>query len=420
MNKKMKYKLFMVGLAAGLLTMCTPPETADAGMDAAEEARRDSLREIRCPRLFSSAAEYYKNRDWSATVRIYNELVDLGCDRDDPQEVYLYYAIAFEYMGQYDSSEYVLLKGLQILPENIDLRKRLVYSYQKQGKIHEQINELDRLSYMAPDDLENKIDLAKLYGKEERFSDQIIVLKEILKIDPANEIAQGDLARAYELSGLDPLDVYRNRWENNTDNVSYGLDYADRLMTAERPHEAIDVLKLVLAADPTSKLAYRKLADTYDTVDRLSDAAETYERLFKLDSRDFRVAVKISAIYVDNQDYGSAYNWADKATTLFNEGEAFGAKGNVYYKAFQVCRTADISLNDRIVATLAYKYFEIAEEKGFLRFSRSKNWLKENEVLFGKAQWFMLDDEKKNKGYVKAESDCYNWVVERLDKDRQW
>lgn len=409
----------MMSLAIGLLTMCAPPETTDMGIDSAEEARRDSIRDVRCPRLFSSAAEYYKNRDWNATVRVYGELVDLGCDREDPKEVYLYYAIAYEYMGKYDSSEYVLLKGLQILPNNIDLRKRLVYAYQKQGKIYEQTNELDRLSYMVPEDLEIKIELAKLYGKDERFSDQITVLKEILKIDAGNETAQGDLARAYEMSGLDPLDVYRNRWENNTGNVSYGLDYADRLMTVDRHEEAIDALKLVLTADPTSKLAYRRLADAYDVLDRLTDAAETYERLFKLDSRDFRVAVKISEIYIDNQDFSAAYNWADKAT-LFNEGEAYGAMGNVYYKAFQVCRTADISLNDRIVATLAYKYFEIAEEKGYSRFNRSKSWLKENEVLFGKAQWFMLDDEQKNNGYVKPEGDCYSWMVERLDKDPKW
>ncbi|MFQ6614390.1 MAG: tetratricopeptide repeat protein, partial [Fidelibacterota bacterium] len=87
----------------------------------------------------SSAAEYYRNQDWQATVRIYGELVDLGCDESHPQfsppeEIYLYWAIAYEYLAKYDSSEYVLLKGLQKLPDNIDLRKRLAYSYKKQGE----------------------------------------------------------------------------------------------------------------------------------------------------------------------------------------------------------------------------------------------------------------------------------------------
>ena len=137
---KNKFLLFAVLI---FVTMCAPP-APDVSADAAEEARLDSIRQVRCPRVFSSAAEFYKNRDWENTVKVYGELTDLGCDRDDPKEVYLYYAIAYEYMGRYDSSEYVLLKGLTFLPDNIELRKRLAYSYQKQGKKDLQMDELDR------------------------------------------------------------------------------------------------------------------------------------------------------------------------------------------------------------------------------------------------------------------------------------
>ena len=38
---------------------------------AANKKRLDSLRNLRCPRLMSSAAEYYRNRDWKQTVKIY-------------------------------------------------------------------------------------------------------------------------------------------------------------------------------------------------------------------------------------------------------------------------------------------------------------------------------------------------------------
>ena len=77
--------------------------------------------------------------------------------------------------------------------------------------------------------------------------------------------------------------------------------------------------------------------------------------LFKLDPRDFRVAIKISDVYVEDQDYKSAFNWADKAVTLSDEGEAYGAKGNVYYKAFQSCRSGEISVDDRVIATLSHE-----------------------------------------------------------------
>ena len=109
-QKSLIHKLLLLSVASVFITMCTPPEQSDADADFAERARLDSIREVRCPRVFSSAAEFYKNRDWGATVRAYDELTELGCDQDDPKEVYLYYAIAYEYMGKYDSSEIVLLK----------------------------------------------------------------------------------------------------------------------------------------------------------------------------------------------------------------------------------------------------------------------------------------------------------------------
>ena len=418
--KVFSQKLLMISAASVFITMCTPPEQSDVDSDLAEQARLDSIRKVRCPRIFSSAAEFYKNRDWGATVRAYDELTDLGCDRDDPQEVYLYYAIAYEYMGNYDSSEYVLLKGLSFLPDNIDLRKRLAFAYEKQGKTSLQMDELDRLSFLSPEDIKIKSDLATLYGDQDRYDDQIAVLKDLLKIDPNNEGAQSDLAQAYEKSGRDPLDVYESRFNNNPENVSYGLDYADKLISADRPYDAIKVLRQVADVDPSSKITLRKLAQAYDSDDNLPDAAKTYEKLFRLDPRDFRVAVKIAEVYVEDEDYSSAFTWADKAVTLSGEGEAYGAKGNVYYKAFQACRSNDISTDDRVIASFAYKQFEEADKKGFSKYSRSKNWLKDNEVLFGKAQWFMMNSDIKNLGYVKDSNNCYSWVTEKLNKEKGW
>ena len=399
--------------------MCAPP-APEISADEVEEARQDSIRKVRCPRVFSSAAEFYKNRDWENTVKVYGELTDLGCDREDPKEVYLYYAIAYEYMGRYDSSEYVLLKGLNFLPEDVELRKRLAYSYQKQNKKDLQMNELDRLSYLSPQDVDIKTELSKLYANEGRYDDQIIVLKDLLKIQPNNEGAQSDLAQAYEKSGRDPLDVYKSRYESNPDNISYGLDYSDKLLEADRPNQAIDVLKQVVDEDPTSKVAFRKLAQAYDTADDLESAAKTYEKLFRLDPRNFRTAIKISEVYLENQDYSSAFDWADRAVMLSNEGESVAAKANVYYKGFQACRSGQITTDDRVVATLAYEAFDKAEELGFSRYSRSKSWLNDNEVLFGKAQWFMMDANVKNKGFIKTTTSCYSWVGEKLNKKSNW
>ena len=96
------------------------------------------------------------------------------------------------------------------------------------------------------------------------------------------------------MTGRDPLQIYGERFRNNPDNVSYGLDYADRLLNAERPEDAIDVLEQVIGQDNTSKVAYRKIALAYDRAEMFKQASESYEELFKLDPRDFRVALQVS------------------------------------------------------------------------------------------------------------------------------
>ena len=112
--------------------------------------------------------------------------------------------------------------------------------------------------------------------------------------------------------------------------------------------------------------------------------------------------------------------WAEKAITSSKSGEAYGQRGNVYYKAFQECRSVDISIDDRIIASLAHESFKLAEENNYRRFHNSLLWLEENEVLFGRSQWFMLDANKKKQGYIKPDTECYKWVEKKLEKDASW
>ena len=409
-----------------VIMMCVPPSETSSS-SSQNKKKLDSLRKVRCPRLMSSAAEYYRNRDWKRTVKIYEEITSLDCDEWNinfapPQEIYQYYAIAYEQMGKFDSSEFVLLDGLQKLPENVELRKRLAYSYKKQGKGEQEIIEYERLVEMVPEDISVMNDLSKLYKDNERYDDQIFILERILKIDEENEIAQSELAMAFESSGRNPLDVYRKRFENNPDNLSYGLDYAERLTQADEYDAAIPILNKLIKQDSSSKLAYRKLAEANKEIDDLLGAAKAYEELFKIDPRDFRIALNISDVYLNNNDYRLALKWADKAVSIdAKSGDGLGQKGKVYYYGWDNFRQNPFTNDDRVVAKLAYDYFVKAEEKGYRGFSKT-TWLKENEkdILYGKAQWFMAEDKVKRSRNISTKTSEYDWVNEALKADDSW
>ena len=319
----------------------------------------------------SSAAEYYRNRDWKQTIRVYSEITDLSCDEWNsvyapPEEIYQYYSFAYTQLGRFDSAEYVLLDGLQKIPQNVQLRKQLAYAYKRQGKTDKEIIEYERLADISPDDVSILNDLAKIYKDQGSYDDQIIILRKILKVDDTNDVAQSELAVAYENSGKNPLEVYEKRYMDNLDNVSYGLDYSERLIKAERVDEAKDILKRIISKDPTSKLAYQKLGKVSWETDDLDEAASAYESLFKIDPRDGRVAIGISDIYIDSENYGKALRWADKSINLIeNNGNGYGQKGKVYYKAWESLKKNPLSVDDRIVAKLAYDNFTKAEKMSY-------------------------------------------------------
>lgn len=422
-------KVIMILVGSLFLSMCVPPTTEGDGQDLAGSREIDSLRNLKCPRYMSSAAELYRSQNWPATVNMYKQIDELGCDKWDPvmappQEIYLYWAIAYEQMARFDSTEFVLLKGLQLLPESVDLRKRLAYTYKRQGETQKQVIEYERIQQMAPDDVDNLHSLAELYAQLGQCNEQIYVLRKILDIEGNNEVVQGELAIAYEKCGKDPLEIYKERYNQNTQNISYGIDYANRLIAADRPGEAVPVLEAVIRIDQGSKLAYRTVGEAYYKINDLEKSSKAYEELFNLYPKDWQTAIKISDINIEFRNFDKAMRWADKAiqASRNTENEKYGLaqKGNVYYKAFQSCRTTDISDNDRIVASLAYNYFKKVEELGIRKYSMSVKWLEDNEVLFGKANWFMLTTSQKSKGYLEPGSSCYSWISEKLKKDPSW
>ena len=81
------------------------------------------------------------------------------------------------------------------------------------------------------------------------------------------------------------------------------------------------LLKNVIQIDPSSKIAYRKLGEAQKSLDNLTEAAKAYEELFKIDSRDARVALEISEVFLLDNQFGKALRWADKAISVNNKLE---------------------------------------------------------------------------------------------------
>ena len=382
--------------------------------------------EDRCPQLLSSSAEYYRSSNWELSASSYSQMMDLRCDQwnsdfVNPDDVYLYWSIALQNQGKFEESESVLIKGLEELPDNTSLMARLAYAYKKQNKIDEMIIEYERLMDSGSDDLTSLIDLARAYGQQGRSDEQISVLKKVLKIDPNNSSVQSELARAYEDSGEDPLDIFKARFEENPDNASYAVEYADKLMNNGDTSEAIDVLENTLSYNRENSMVYMSLGKAYNDNSDFEDAVEVLEDLFELDRNNFRVAMMVSENGIEMEDFELAFEWAQKAMKISkNNAESLAHLGNLYYKSMQTCRGDNFSRSDKIVASLAYEYFGKAQKKGNSKYFKQQKWLEENDVLFSYSDWFMTDKEIQASGKVSPSGRCYDWVSESLAKQSDW
>ena len=382
--------------------------------------------EDRCPQLLSSSAEYYRSSNWELSASSYSQMMDLRCDQwnsdfVNPDDVYLYWSIALQNQGKFEESESVLIKGLEELPDNTSLMARLAYAYKKQNKIDEMIIEYERLMDSGSEDLTSLIDLARAYGQQGRSDEQISVLKKVLKIDPNNSSVQSELARAYEDSGEDPLDIFKARFEENPDNASYAVEYADKLMNNGDTSEAIDVLENTLSYNRDNSMVYMSLGKAYNDNSDFEDAVEVLEDLFELDRNNFRVAMMVSENGIEMEDFELAFEWAQKAMKISkNNAESLAHLGNLYYKSMQTCRGDNFSRSDKIVASLAYEYFGKAQKKGNSKYFKQQKWLEENDVLFSYSDWFMTDKEIQASGKVSPSGRCYDWVSESLAKQSDW
>ena len=425
MRIRSRYLLQILGYGLIILisASCVPPEAEEEFPE--DEEWLEEKDDERCAQLLSSAAEYYKNKDWKSTIRVYRMLTNDGCDRGNEEQVYQFWAIAHERQAQFDSSEIVLLQGLKHLTDNLNLYNRLAYAYKRLGKSEDEAYVYQDILDIEPDNSETLKELARVYGDMERFEEQVEVLKQILELEPTNKSVEGDLVLAYENLGLDPLDIYRTRFAHNPNNVSYGIDLADQLMQSDEFVEAIDILEDLSHQRSSNgavskKLIFKKLAQAYVGNDQLSKASESYIRLFDEDPEDFRTAIEIVSLNIDISDFKTALLWIEKAIEIAPEnGEPLGYKGNVYYQATLDCREEEPSTDDKIVASLAQKYFKMSLEKGYRKFRRDVKYLDENadDLLFGLEDWFLLEDQSVS---LKPSGDCYSWVKEALPKDPSW
>ena len=433
----MKTRRLFRGLIAVLLTMvisifiinCIPPSTAttegDESVISAEKARQDSLRNLDCERYLSFAYSYYQNQNWSGAISNFKKMVDLGCDEDYARDIFAYYGRSYQQLAKedpvyYDSALFVYIEGEKYLPDNEFLHKNMAYIYHIQGKVDLELREYEKLVDINPDDIELYRNLVKLYFSSEKYEDALWPIEEILRIDPNDEQAVNDRMIAFDRMGKDIIDVQREQWEKNPDNIRYGMEYAFSLQDRLEYESAIEVYKRIAAIDNGNREVWENLGRLYTALDRTEDAMKSYLHINKnIDPKDIATIQQIVKGYLHKEDFPNALLWSEKAVDQGNQSLAYKIRAEVYYTGAEYC-VGDRKMNfeDKLVYKLAYDDYKKAFASGDQSVKSRIDFLK-SYLVPTVEDWFMnKDDEKGNPRRVfKPRGECYSWIKTDVKKD---
>ncbi len=396
--------------------VCVPPppsEPEEKALSAAEQKKR----ERDCLIALSNGWEYYKNREYEASIRNYKRLVDYGCGEEYATEVYLYFGRAYNEQGNLDSAVWAFQQGLRYLPEDKNLLANIAYLMHKRGDTEREINYYYRLVDVSPEDTEALSSLADLLKAEERYDDLIDVLNRWLAVEPDNARVQSELIQTFTAAGKDPLQFMRDRWKANPDNAQWGIDYARKLIENMDYALAYRELEQVIELHPSSRAAHQVLANAALDEGDVDRAIAALLGLFELNRTDAQAAQDLSQAYLHKGDFTAALQWAENGVRTSNQsGAAYYTRANVFYTAAEECsgdRESGVSnFQDKLVYLMAYEDYNTAVAKGFGRGRTRADFLEKN-LIPTKGDWFLQPADIR---VFKPQGKCHSWITRTVKR----
>jgi len=347
----------------------------------------------------------------------YNQLLKCNCGTLDPGNTFKYMAYSYQQLGLYDSASYIFKQGLKYTPEDIDLLQMAGNNSGRLENYDDQIYYFDKILSFEENNPEVLELLSNVFRDREMFEEQVNILNIWLKYEPSNKNANAEKKAAFAALGKDESDVDRERWESETSNIQYGLDYIRSLQDAGNTEKIIEVCTELLLYEKYNLTILRHLGDAYFNLYKEDDALNSYITLVKVDPTDFAAAIDISKILVNKEEFKDALDWAEKAISMSGKkGEAIYQRGEVFFDIAEICSVNEneISYWTRAIYELAWQDYRDAFNMGYKEAKNRKIFLEDNNITTI-GTWFQLEPKTEIK-LSECPLDCYSWINRTLKK----
>ena len=404
-----------------------------------------------CMQYSSWQSDYWKEKNYRRCIYCNMYMMDLNCDLSENRVNYYNLSRSFIELSpeKADSAFWALRTGMNVKGETEVLLELGAYIAQKTNNIDDQLFYLQEVSELYPNNQRALEKLSSLYGKQERYDEQVEVLDLWLDFEicsPDSDLdkdedyvcitpkkykkAISEKKRAYQFQGLETSEVDLERWEADKSNMQYGLFYLKALKEQEDWYNIIDYADEMLFYDNSNISILEMKAEAQETEFEYTEAISTYERLFDITS-DFKYAVNISKILVEDSNFKDAFKWAKEAVVSAEsnpnqegKGEAVFQKAEVLFYLGRSCQDQSISFWDKIVYEIALKDYKKAYEfKNYNAQLRVNELEKDNYYITTTSDWAQYASgvnevcpSCQNDKIEDPLKDCYSFITTKVKK----
>ena len=372
-----------------------------------------------CDVLSSWVYDAYLSNEFDEVINEATHAIACNCAVTHADQIYAFLARAYVELGEDNKATQSIEKGLSYSSENLELIELAIWNSKRLGDTNEEISYLELLITIN-NNPKNYEKLSDVYRKEQKYNDQIRILKEWIKIDPDNNKPNEELKLAFKNTGRDEFEIDKERCDKNPENFDYCFMYAENLINSKRFNEALSVMGNMKKRHPKSEKLLNSIAEVSLNNYDIDNALNTYKELVKINSSEPNYLIEISKIYQDKEKYGQAHKFAKKALRMDASSESIFNFAELLKNTVESCSDDNLKLEDKAVYEISYKYYRQALKKGNKESKNMINWFKENKnsVLPTLEDWFLIDSDSNELTPVEINpnNSCYSWVEQSVQR----
>jgi len=212
-------------------------------------------------------------------------------------------------LGNLDLAEINYKKVLEIDPDHDASMYELARIYFRQGRAEDAILLMQQATQIDPKNQWYQLLLAELYKSTRQFEKVVEVFQNLIKFHPENYDYYYDLALSYIILGdLDKaIDTY-NEFENLVGvNEDISLQKQKLYLNMGKPKKALREVEKLVEKNPSNSRYLQILAESYMTLGEDEKALETYQKIVTVDPDNPYIHISLSDYYRQAGDEQMAF-----------------------------------------------------------------------------------------------------------------